>query len=194
MRRRWSPVCVSPAVNLTEQAREPATVEQLEPENEPEPLTTLQDAEPVGADLVPGLPSEIVAVHVAAVPGAVGPGVHDVATVVVRLATEIARVCCAVAPTPLVALRVTLYVPLVAAPAEPDRTPVPALNVSPAGSDPVRVNVGVGYPRVVTWNESGTPIVAAAVAGLVNPGASRTASVNGWSTTTPASDPRKVIA
>jgi hypothetical protein len=52
--------------------------------------------------------------------------------------------------TPLVAVKVNLYVPWVPAAGVPDNTPVAALKMTPLGKDPDSERVGVGNPVEVT--------------------------------------------
>ena len=69
------------------------------------------------------------------------------------------KFCVAGAPTPFVAVKVIGYVPPVPGPGTPDSTPVPALNVTPAGNAPDSLNAGVGLPLAVTVNEPSVPTV-----------------------------------
>src|SRR5207245_5127650 len=85
-----------------------------------------------------------------------------------------------VVPELLVALKVIGYVPPVPAPGVPLRTPVVVLNVTPVGSVPVSLNVGVGVPGAVTGNVPGVPTVKVVLLALVITGAVFTVRVKLW--------------
>ncbi len=76
-----------------------------------------------------------------------------------------------VLPEVLVALKVIGYVPPVPAAGVPLRTPVVVLNVTPAGSVPVSLNVGAGVPVAATVNVPGVPTVKVVLPALVITGA-----------------------
>lgn len=77
------------------------------------------------------------------------------------------------------------YVPAVPAAGVPPRTPVEALNVTPAGSGPDSPRVGAGMPVAVTVNDPATPTVNVVALALVKAGAVLTVNVKGCT----ASDP-----
>ena len=62
----------------------------------------------------------------------------------------------------------------------PERTPVVGLRVTPVGSAPVSLNVGVGNPEAVTVNVPEMPTVKVAELPDVIAGASFTVSVKLW--------------
>jgi len=64
--------------------------------------------------------------------------------------------------------------------AVPLSTPVVALKVTPLGSVPVSLRVGVGKPVAVTGNDPAVPTVNAVLLALVMAGASLTVSVKLW--------------
>jgi len=68
----------------------------------------------------------------------------------------------------------------VPAPGVPLSTPVVALNVTPLGSVPLSLRVGVGKPVAVTVNEPAVPTVNVVLLALVMAGASLTVSVKLW--------------
>jgi hypothetical protein len=70
-------------------------------------------------------------------------------------------------PTPLLAVKVTVYVPAVPDAGVPLNVPVDALNVTPPGSAPLSLSVGAGSPVAVTLNEPARPTVNAMVLALV---------------------------
>ena len=78
-------------------------------------------------------------------------------------------------------MNVNGYRPPVPAAGTPDKVAVPvllAVNVTPEGSAPVHVNVGVGEPLARTVNDDDVPTVKVAEAVLVNDGAWPIARVN----------------
>jgi hypothetical protein len=80
----------------------------------------------------------------------------------------------AAVPTPLLAVKVSGYVPLVPEAGVPLRVPVPfplSLNVTPLGSAPVSLSEGVGLPVVVTVKLPAVPTVNAVLFALVIAGA-----------------------
>src|SRR5579862_9090533 len=83
-------------------------------------------------------------------------------------------------PTPLDALKVTVYVPPVPAPGVPLNTPVVVLKLSPEGSVPVSLNVSPGKPLAVTVKLPAVPAVNVALLALVMAGAWSIVSVNVW--------------
>src|SRR5215472_5970357 len=80
-------------------------------------------------------------------------------------------------PTPFVAVNVIGYEPLVPAPGVPLRTPVVALNVTPAGNVPDSLSDGAGNPVAATVNEPIAPTLNVALLALVMDGASSTVNV-----------------
>ena len=92
------------------------------------------------------------------------------------LMTVRVNACDAFGETPLLALKVMSYVPLVPA-GTPLSEPVTALNVTPVGSAPVSDSPGEGTPVAVTANEPAIPIVNDVLAALVIAGAWLTVSV-----------------
>jgi hypothetical protein len=90
------------------------------------------------------------------------------------------KFCTAFEPTPLFALKVRVYVPLVPLPGVPLRVPVPLplfLNVTPFGNVPDSANDGIGKPVVVTVNDPATPTVNVVLVALVMDGGMPTVSV-----------------
>jgi len=89
------------------------------------------------------------------------------------------KFCVALVPTPLLAVNVMGYALPVPAAGVPLSVPVPgeALKVTPAGSVPDSVIVGVGVPTAVTVNVPDVPTVKVVLVALVNPGAVFTVSV-----------------
>src|ERR1035437_147773 len=85
------------------------------------------------------------------------------------------KLCVASVPTPLCAVNEMGKVPL--AVGVPLNTPLAVLNVTPAGSAPDTLRVGVGNPEAVTVNESAVPAVNGALFVLVIAGAWFTVSV-----------------
>src|SRR6267378_2489101 len=83
-------------------------------------------------------------------------------------------------PTPLVAVKVSGYVPPVPAAGVPLSTPVATLNVTPPGNVPVSLRVGVGKPVAVTVNEPAVPTVNVVLLALVMAGAWKSVGVRGW--------------
>jgi hypothetical protein len=80
------------------------------------------------------------------------------------------KACLAGAPTPFVAVSVREYVPPVPDAGVPLRVPTPfplSAKVTPFGSAPVSVRVGVGKPVVITAKDPGVPTVNAVLLGLV---------------------------
>jgi hypothetical protein len=90
------------------------------------------------------------------------------------------KLCVALVPTPLLAVKVMEYVLPVPAAGVPLSTPVPGLNVTPVGKAPVSLKVGVGVPVAVTVNVPAVPTVNVVVLPLVITGAVFTVSVKGW--------------
>ena len=90
------------------------------------------------------------------------------------------KVWTAGAPTPLLAVNVSAYVPPVPAAAVPPSVPVPSplsTHVIPAGrAAPPRVIVGTGNPVVVTANVPGAPMGNVVAAALVIAGRARSRS------------------
>src|SRR5205814_1232534 len=80
------------------------------------------------------------------------------------------KLCVALAPTPLLAVKVRAYVPPVPAAGVPPSAPVLALNVTPLGRAPVSLKVGAGKPLAVT----------VATLALVRAGAWSTVRVKLW--------------
>jgi hypothetical protein len=74
-------------------------------------------------------------------------------------------------PTPLLAVKVILYVAAVPAAGVPLNTYVEVLNETPLGSAPVSVILGVGIPVAVTGNDPATPTVNVVLLALVIAGA-----------------------
>ena len=77
-------------------------------------------------------------------------------------------------PTPLLAVKVSAYVPPVPDAGVPPSVPVPfplSLNVTPLGSAPVSLSEGVGLPVVVTVKLPAAPSVNAVLFALVITGA-----------------------
>jgi hypothetical protein len=108
-----------------------------------------------------------VGVNDAATPGlneAVGPLVMAGAWLTVNV-----KLCVAFGVTPLEAVMVMGYVPPVLAAGVPLSTP--AEKVTPAGSVPVSLKVGVGIPVAVTVNDAAAPTLNVVLAGLVMAGA-----------------------
>jgi hypothetical protein len=87
------------------------------------------------------------------------------------------KVWLACVPTPLLAVKLMGYVPLVPAAGVPLRTPVAGVNVTPAGSVPVSPNVGAGNPVAVTVKVPAAPTLKVALFALVIIGAWSTVSV-----------------
>ena len=86
-------------------------------------------------------------------------------------------------PTPLLAVKVSKYVPPLPDAGVPLNVPVPfplSLNVTPLGSAPVSVSVGVGAPVVVTVKLPAVPTVNVVVFALVTAGTWFTFSVKLW--------------
>src|SRR5579871_5606679 len=81
------------------------------------------------------------------------------------------KFCVAELPTPLLAVKTRLYVPPVPVAGVPLRTPVLVLKVTPLGSVPDSLSVGVGEPVAVTVNVPADPAVNAALFALVMLGA-----------------------
>ena len=84
-------------------------------------------------------------------------------------------------PTPLEAVMVSVYEPLLVG--VPEKVAVPlllAVKVTPVGRVPVRDSVGVGYPVVVTVKLKAVPTVALALAALVMAGAWLTVKAKDW--------------
>jgi hypothetical protein len=81
------------------------------------------------------------------------------------------KLCIKGEPTPFDAVNVMGYVPAVAAPGVPLRTPVDGVNVTPAGSVPDSLRLGVGKPVAVTVNVPAAPTENVALAALVMAGA-----------------------
>jgi hypothetical protein len=79
------------------------------------------------------------------------------------------KTCVAFVPTPFDAANVIENVPLVVG--VPLSTPVVALNVTPPGSVPFSLSVGIGVPVAVIMNVPTVPTVKAALFGLVIVGA-----------------------
>ena len=73
--------------------------------------------------------------------------------------------------TPLSAVNVTLYVPLVPGAGVPLSTPVSGLKPPPIGRPPLMLSAGAGLPEAVTVNVPGVPTVKVAALALVNAGA-----------------------
>jgi hypothetical protein len=92
--------------------------------------------------------------------------------------TESVKLWLAFGNTPFCAVIVTAYVPPDVG--VPERTPVAGLNVTPAGSVPLSVNVGVGTPIAVTVNDPAVADVNVALFPLVIAGAELTVSVKLW--------------
>src|SRR5205823_5646607 len=81
--------------------------------------------------------------------------------------------CCALVPTPLLAVNVSVYVPMALDGAVPLRVPVPlplSTNVTPLGSVPIRAMDGGGNPLVVTVNVPGCPQLNVVLLALVSAG------------------------
>ena len=70
--------------------------------------------------------------------------------------------------------------PPVLAPGVPLSTPVVALNVTPLGSVPLSLRVGVGEPVAVNVNEPAVPTVNVVLLALVMAGGWLTVSVKLW--------------
>ncbi len=67
----------------------------------------------------------------------------------------------------------------------PLRVPVPAVNVTPLGSAPVSLSVGVGTPAAVTVKVPAVPTVKVVLFALVIAGAWLTVSVKFWVASAP---------
>ena len=80
------------------------------------------------------------------------------------------NVCEAFAPTPLLALNISVYIPLVPLGGVPLSTPVAGLKFNQPGGVPLSVMEGAGLPAAVTLNVPGESIVNAAAGALVNEG------------------------
>src|SRR5262245_51373575 len=98
-----------------------------------------------------------------------------VAALVIAGAWLIASVnaCVAFGRTPFAAVNVMACAPPVPAAGVPLNVPVPlglATNVTPAGSVPVTLSVGVGTPSAATVKVPGVPAVKVVVSALVNVG------------------------
>jgi hypothetical protein len=91
--------------------------------------------------------------------------------------TVIVKLCVAFGAMPFVAVKVSGYVPPDPAAGVPVRTPVAGVNVTPAGSVPVTLNVGAGVPVAVTLNVDAVPTAKIVLVGLVMTGAVSTVSV-----------------
>jgi len=78
------------------------------------------------------------------------------------------------------------YIPPVLAAAIPLRVPVAAVNVTPVGSEPVSLSVGVGLPVAVTVNVPAVPTVKVALFVLVIAAAWFTVNVKFWVASAPA--------
>lgn len=83
------------------------------------------------------------------------------------LSTVSVKFCAAFVPTPLEAVKVMLRMPPAFGPGVPPSTPVAALKVTPAGSVPVSLKVGVGKPVAVTVNDPEVPTVKVVLFALV---------------------------
>jgi len=99
------------------------------------------------------------------------PKFGDTPVIIGALFTVSVKLCTALLPTPLLAVNVREYVLFVPVAGVPLSAPVPALNVTPDGSEPVSVRVGVGEPVTVTGNDPAAPTVKVALFALVNAGA-----------------------
>ena len=77
------------------------------------------------------------------------------------------KLCTALLPTPLLALKLIGYVPKVPAAGVPLNVLVAELNVTPLGSVPVCVTVGAGTPVVVTVKVAALPTVKVVAFALV---------------------------
>ena len=86
------------------------------------------------------------------------------------------KLCTASAPTPLCAVIVIGKVPPTVG--VPLNTPVPTLNITPAGNVPASLNVGAGEPVAVTVNDHAVPTVNVALLVLVIAGATRLDTVS----------------
>src|SRR5262245_33634512 len=85
--------------------------------------------------------------------------------------------------TPFTAVNVIACGPPVPAAGVPLNVPVPsalATKVTPAGSVPVTLSVGVGTPSAATVKVPGVPAVKVVVSALVNVGDAFTVSVKFW--------------
>jgi hypothetical protein len=99
----------------------------------------------------------------------------------------------AAVPTPLLAVKVSGYVPLVPEAGVPLSVPVPfplSLNVTPLGSAPVSLSEGVGVPVAVTVKLPAMPTVnvvlfALVIAGAACPTLTVTVRVGGLGSVTP---------
>jgi hypothetical protein len=90
------------------------------------------------------------------------------------------KFCTKFAPTPFEAVNLMGYVPPVPAAGVPLSIPVDGVNVTPVGSVPDSLNVGVGTPVAVTVNVPGVPAVNVTLFALVMAGAWSTVSVKFW--------------
>ena len=93
------------------------------------------------------------------------------------------KVCVAVVPTPLLAVKAMEYVPTLPDAGVPVSVSVPfapLVKVMPLGNAPVSVKVDAGKPAVITVNDPEVPTVNVAVLALVIVGASSTVSVKPW--------------
>jgi hypothetical protein len=86
----------------------------------------------------------------------------------------------AAVPMPLEAVKLKAYVPEVPAAGVPLKAPVLELNVTPLGSAPVSLRVGVGKPVAVIVNEPELPTVKVVAVALVIAGAWFTVNVKLW--------------
>ena len=82
------------------------------------------------------------------------------------------KVCVALLPTPLSAVKFSVYVPSSLTPGLPLSTPVAASNVTPTGSTSFTLSesVGVGGPMAVTLNVSKVPALKVVLVALVKAG------------------------
>jgi hypothetical protein len=87
------------------------------------------------------------------------------------------KLCVALGDTPLEAVIVSGYVPLVPLAGVPPSTPVVLLSITPLGRVPFSENVGAGNPLAVTVNDDTNPDPNKILAALVIAGAWFTASV-----------------
>jgi len=77
------------------------------------------------------------------------------------------KLCTAFDPTPLLAVKLMLYVPPVPVAGVPLNTPVATLKVTPLGKVPDSLRLGAGKPVAVTVNEPAAPTVKVALLALV---------------------------
>jgi len=91
------------------------------------------------------------------------------------------KFCVALVPTPLLAVMVIIYMPPVPAAGVPESVPVPlplSTNVTPEGSEPVLLRLGLGLPVVVTVRPPAVPVVKVALPPLVIVGRAPTVTVS----------------